>query len=98
MQQRGVEIVNFDDILDGVVAKFVGRAIGNATFDAAAAEPGGKALHVVVAAGRLGHWRAAKFTGPDDEGVVQHATVLEISHESGARLIDFFGNPFNLRF
>ena len=42
MQQRGVQVVDFDDVLDGVVAQVVGRAVADAALDAAAAQPARK--------------------------------------------------------
>jgi hypothetical protein len=48
-QDRGVEIVNVNLVLNRSETKFVGRAVDVATFDAAAGEPGGEAVMIVVA-------------------------------------------------
>ena len=39
VQHRGVQVVDVDDVLDGVVAELVGRAVGDAALDAAAGQP-----------------------------------------------------------
>ena len=67
-----------DDVLDGVVAELVGRAVGDAALDAAAGQPHREALDVVVAAVALGHRRAAELAAPDDERVVEHAALLQV--------------------
>lgn len=49
VQNRSVEIVNVDAVLNGAVAKIVGGAMNVATFDAAAGQPNGKTPVVVIA-------------------------------------------------
>ena len=51
VEDRGLEVVGRDDVLDGAVADLVGRAVGHAALDAAAGQPDREALAVVVAAG-----------------------------------------------
>ena len=69
VQDGGVEVVHVDLVLRGLVAEFVGRAMGEAGFHAGAGEPDGEAVRVVVAAGafflRVGG--AAEFAAPPDE-------------------------------
>ena len=78
VQHRGVQVVDVDDVLDGVVAELVGRAVGDAALDAAAGQPDREALDVVVAAVALGHRRAAELAAPDDQRVVEHAALLQV--------------------
>src|SRR5262249_15733761 len=78
VQQGGVQVVDVDGILDGVIAEFVGAAVGDAALDAAAGQDHGEGTHVVVAAqvqalAALRHGRAAELAAPDDQRVVQHA-------------------------
>src|SRR5262245_25571038 len=54
-QHGRVQVVDLDDVLDGVVAQLVGGAVGGPGLDAAAGQPHRKALHVMVAAVALGH-------------------------------------------
>ena len=68
VEDRGVEVVDVDHVLDGLVAELVGGPEAEPMLDAGAGEPGGEALGVVVAAGgsllKRGH--AAELGGPDD--------------------------------
>ena len=60
-------------------------------FDAAAGEPHGEGVDVVVAAGRfadLAHRRAAELAAPDDERVVEQAALLQVVDQRGAGLVD----------
>ena len=66
-------------ILDGVEAEFVGRAVDDAAFDAAAGHPDAEAVRMMVAAvAVLRAGRAAELGGPDDQRLVQQAALLEI--------------------
>ncbi len=91
VQHGGMKIADVDDIIDRVVAEFVSGAMGHAAFDAAAREEHGKALDVMVAArirtATLGHWRATEFAAPNDQGVFEHAALLEILNQRRGRLI-----------
>src|SRR5688572_25322568 len=74
MQNGGVPVVNVHGVDDGFVAVVVGGAVTHAALDSAAGHPDGVALVVVVAAGAaLGVGSAAKFAGPDYQGVGQQA-------------------------
>src|SRR5262245_32321506 len=50
VQDRGVQVVDADAVFDGLVADVVGRAVGRAPLYAAAGQPIGKGVRVVVAA------------------------------------------------
>ena len=91
VEHGGVEVVHGDDVEDRAVAEFVGGTPCDAWFDAAAGEPHGERVDVVVAAGALAHGGAAEFAAPDDECVVEHAAFLEVFDESGAGLVGVEG-------
>jgi hypothetical protein len=84
MQHRGVEVVDVHGVFGDGVAEFVGLAEGDAGFDAAAGEPDGEGLGVMVAAGELGaaailvHGGAAELAAPDDEGLVEEAAGFQV--------------------
>ena len=69
-------------------AELVGRAVDVPALHAAAGHPHGEAVVVVVAAvdlsrvgpggGQFNGRRATELAAPDDEGVVQHAALLEV--------------------
>ena len=78
-----MEVVDVDRVLDGLEAELVGGAVDVAALDAAAGQPHGEAVVVVVAAvhlagvgagrGQLDGRRAAELAAPDDERVLEHA-------------------------
>ena len=71
-----------DDVVDRVVAEFIRRSVRQAALDPAAAQEHRIAFHVMVAAGAalvaLGHRRAAEFTAPGDECVLEHSPLLQV--------------------
>jgi len=93
MQNRRVEIVDVHGIFDDIVGKVVGAPVRQAPPDTAAGEPHREAPRMVIAAvgtGRqlpLAVHRAAKFPSPDDQRVVEQATLLEIGDQRRRRLI-----------
>src|SRR5262245_51946057 len=73
-----------ESIFDGVVAQLVGRADADAALDAAAGEPHGEAVAVVVAAGALGILRsrlAAELAAPDYDRRIEQPAALQILQE-----------------
>src|SRR5438105_11602042 len=79
-----------DSVSGGVEPEFIGFADGSAGLDAAAGEPHAEAIRMMVApivASPLHHRGAAKFAAPDDEGVLQHAALLEVLDERGAGFV-----------
>jgi hypothetical protein len=77
----GVEVVDGDGILGGLIAKFVGDTVGGAGLDAGAREPAGEAVGVMVAAffaGALRDGGAAEFGDAHDEGVLEQAAFVEV--------------------
>ena len=85
VQDGGVDIVALGEVraVSGLVAPFVARAMGDAALDAPAGEPVGEDEGVVVAPfAALGAGHAAELSGPEDQGVLEHAAVLEILNQS----------------
>ena len=83
----GGDVVGGDGIFCGFAAGFVGRAVDEAAFHAAAGEEDGVALGPVVAGGAgVDFWGAAEFAHPDDEGFVEHAALFEVEEEGGEGL------------
>ena len=84
----GMEIVNVDFIIDYTEPELIRSSVGEPAFHPAAGHPDGKAFFVMIAArGRLcpgagvvflNHRRAAKFTAPDDESLIEETTLFEI--------------------
>ena len=86
MQQCGLQIVDVDDVFDGVVAKFVGRSDGLPAFYAASRQPHREAINVMIATDqvtRLALWSAAELAAPDDDRVFKQASLFEVSQQRG---------------
>ena len=90
MEDRGLDVVDVYGVVDDVEAQLVGRAQGEAGLDAAAGEPHGEGLRVVVAAElaaergvRLDHRRPAELAAPDHQRVVEQPALLEVAHQGG---------------
>src|SRR5579875_4027840 len=85
-----MQIMDVDNILDGVVAEIIGGTVGQAALDGTTGEPHRKTFDMVVAAWSslaLEHWRAAKLTAPDHQRIVQQAALLQIRQEGIRRPI-----------
>ena len=88
MQDRGVQVVDVDLPLDRPKAEFVRGAMHVPALDAAAGQPHGETVMVVVAAfarqvvgeaHRQFHGRrAAELPSPNHQGVVKHAALFEV--------------------
>src|SRR6266498_5381634 len=93
MQDGGVLVVYVDRILDDIMAKVVGLAIGDAPLDPAAGHPNAEVSAVMVAAVvvrfdlALAVNRAAELAAPNDQRVVQHAAGLEILDQRRTGLV-----------
>ena len=81
MQDGGMEVVDGDGVLHGVVSVVVSGTVGEGRFDAAAGEPHREAVGIVVAAiaqpafGAVlvfEHRGAAEFAAAHDQRVVEH--------------------------
>ena len=93
VQQRGVEVVDVDGILDDVVAEVVRLADDVAALDAGAGHPEAEAARVMVAAVVVLGERALRIDGaaelaaPDDERVVEQAALFQIGEQRGGGLV-----------
>ena len=86
MQDGGVDVVNLGWMLPvgGFVPEVVAWAIGHTALDAAAREPVGETIGVVVATlATLGRRHAAKLGGPKNDGVIEQSSLLEIGNQGG---------------
>src|SRR5208337_5192540 len=75
-------------------AQLVGLAHARAPLDAAAGQPHGEAVRVVVAAGalgKLGSWLAAELASPDDQRLVKQTALLQVLDQAGDRLVGVAG-------
>ena len=93
MQDRGVEIMNVNRLIDNVVAEIVGLAVNLSAFDATTRHPHREVARVMVTAvvflrqRPLAIYCAAKFSAPDHQSIVQHSSLLQILHQRRARAI-----------
>ena len=78
-----------DLVLHHIEAEFVSFTQGDSRLDAAARHPHGERIRMMVApvVPALHHRRAAEFPTPDNQRVLQHAALLQILHQSRARLV-----------
>lgn len=87
--------MNGDDAFHRGITEFIGCAVTDAGPDATAGQPDGETLVMMVATGRalvgLGHRRAPEFAGPNNECLIEHATLAEVGYQCGAGAIGFAG-------
>src|SRR5438552_978285 len=78
MQHGGVQVVDVDLILHGEVTVIVRLAVTEAWLHAAAREPHGVALRIVIAAiaVEFGHGSAPEFSAPEHQGVIEQTARL----------------------
>ncbi len=99
VEDRGVQVVDVHAVLLGAEADGVGGAEEGAALDAAAGEPGGEAVGVVVAAGAaLGHGHAAELAAPDDERALEQAAALQVGEQGGDGFVGFGAHGGVVRF
>ena len=90
VQNRGIQIVNVDGLVDHVVAEVVGFAVDLTALDTAAGHPHRVIARMVVTTiiilcqRTLAVNRAAKFATPDHQRIVQHTSLLQILHQCRA--------------
>jgi hypothetical protein len=94
IQNRRIQIVNVDGILDHVVTEIVGFPVNDATFDTSTSHPFRITPRVVITTivgfrqPTLAIDCPAKFTTPNDESVIQKATLFEVLDQRITRLVD----------
>lgn len=94
MNHGGVKVVDMNAVFDDVVTIVIIFSVGNAWFDTTARHPDREAARVVIATKIIAEWTltvvgAAKFSSPDDEGIIEHSASLKIGDECCGRLIGF---------
>ncbi len=91
-----MQVANLDGIFHDLVTHLVGLAMGDSGLDSATGHPDGERAGVVVSAHIFHllaipvfpHRRPAELSAPDDEGVLEHATLFQIGKQRRSRLID----------
>src|SRR5947209_10540134 len=91
LQDGCMQIVDVKRVLDCSETELVGAAQDLASFNAAASQPGGEPVRVVIAAGALvriaavGDGCTAKLASPDHQGLVEQAACFEVLEQSRNR-------------
>src|SRR5205823_4540958 len=87
-EDRRVEVVDVQPILDGMEAELVRRADRLAAADSPARHPHRESGRVVIApVAFFALRRATELATPDDQRVLEHAARLEILQQPGDRLV-----------
>ena len=74
-----MEIGDVVAVLDGMESQFVGGPVGDATPDAAAGEPHGESVGMMVPPiGPLGTGSPSEFRPPHDQRFIEQAPLFEI--------------------
>ena len=74
VQDGGVEVVHVEFVFNGLISPFVGGAVGIAGTNAAAGQPNGESLRIVIApVVVLREGSASEFAAPPDEGVLEQS-------------------------
>ena len=87
MQDRSVQIVDVDSVLDSVHAELISRSVHRSSLRPAAREEHREAGVVMVAADLLfvlvglSVRSTAEFAAPDDQRVVQHASLFQVGDQ-----------------
>src|SRR5262245_18731019 len=101
VENRGMQVVDVDLVLNGLEAELVGGAMDMAPLDSATGQPRREAVMVMVAAihlagvgprrGQLHRGSAAELATPDHERVFEHPSLLQIGQKRGDGLITLLG-------
>ena len=77
MQQRCMQVMDVDPILNSVVAVLVGRPNMETRFQTATGESPGETMRIVVAAiVSFRSWSATKLATPHHKRVIQQASLI----------------------
>ena len=79
MQDRGVKIMDMNLVLDNMKAKIIGLSERDSRLDTAARQANGKCVWMMiapVAMVTIDHRCPAKFTTPDNQGVIEQSAIL----------------------
>ena len=89
MKNRGMPVMDVDTTIHCLGPVFIGRTVLDSSLDAAAGHPHRESLCVVIPSiVVLGIGRAAEFSAAENESVLEHSTLLEISQETRDRPVD----------
>ncbi len=89
VQDRGVQIVKMDLVLDRVVPVLIGFSVRHPATNAASGHPHRKSVRIVVATiSVFGCRSASEFSAPDNQGFFKQSSRLEILEQSGDGFVD----------
>lgn len=101
VQDGRIEIVNVDRIFDHFVTQIVRPTVNDPWPYSGPGEPYRESVALVIAADifrgdtgssyPLSDRRASEFGGHDDQGLVEHTALLQISYQSRTGTIDLLG-------
>src|SRR4051812_16745415 len=92
MKYRRIEVMDMDFVLGSIKSKVIGFTDCHPGFRATSCHPHAETVRMMIAAivTTLNHWRPPKLTAPDDQRVLQQATLLKILHQGGSGLVGVF--------
>src|SRR5688500_18627751 len=98
MEQRGIEVVHMDRVLNDIETEFIGLTVHVTCLETAPRNPNAEATIVMVAAviPSLHHGSAAEFTTTDYQGIFEQPALPEIPNECRAGLIRIEGILFHI--
>ena len=81
--------MNVHPIPGGVKSELIRFAQGDARFNPSARHPHGETIRVMISSiiTALNHRRAAELADPNQEGVFEHALLLQVLHQRRAGLV-----------
>src|SRR5262249_12554213 len=106
VEHRGVQIMDMHGFFHGLISEFVGGAVNVSRLYAAAGEPHGEAVRIMVApgsfavaaGGEFDDGGSTKLAAPDDQGFVEQAALLEVFEQRADRLVGSAGEAAVIRF
>src|SRR5262245_61403853 len=91
MEDSCVKIMEMHSILDSVVSKFVSCSIDHTGFHTAAGHPHCITIGIVITSIAFRHRRPTKFGSPENQGILQHASGLQVFEQPCNGYIDLAG-------
>src|SRR5262245_31357971 len=88
IEHRRVQIVDRDHVFNRVISELVRGSMTRSGANPSSGEPHREALDVMVAAVALSHRSPPELAAPEDEGLVEHAALLQILHQSRRCAVD----------
>src|ERR1700730_8300565 len=92
-----MQVADLDRVFYDFISHLIGLAVSDSGLNAAACHPNRERARVMIPADILHcltiaifpHRRSAEFSTPDDERILKHPTLFEISKQGRSRLIHF---------